>query len=112
MYIETMQQIYSSTTKVMVDGKGGSNVIYLPIDKLIAQSQANDNGPKGTVTISTPVQSTEATPAQCPANANAGANAGASVGTAPSAPADMNQALESQRARDARARDGREREGR
>ena len=103
MYIETMQQIYSSTTKVMVDGKGGNNVIYLPIDKLVAQSQANENGPKGTVTISTPVQ-TEATPN--PAAANAGTNASAT----PSAPADMNQALESQRVRDARARESRERE--
>ena len=37
MYLETMQQIFSSTTKVMVDAKVGSNLLYLPLDKLIAQ---------------------------------------------------------------------------
>jgi membrane protease subunit HflK len=40
MYIETMQKIFSSTTKVMVDSKGSNNLIYLPLDKLIAQTAA------------------------------------------------------------------------
>jgi membrane protease subunit HflK len=35
LYIETMQQIYSNTTKVFVDQKSGSNMLYLPIDKLM-----------------------------------------------------------------------------
>lgn len=35
MYIDTMQQIYSSVTKVMVDSKQGSNLLYLPLDKII-----------------------------------------------------------------------------
>jgi membrane protease subunit HflK len=35
MYIDTMQQIYSSVTKVMVDTKQGSNLLYLPLDKII-----------------------------------------------------------------------------
>ncbi len=35
MYIDTMQQIYSSVTKVMVDSKQGSNLLYLPLDKLV-----------------------------------------------------------------------------
>lgn len=38
MYLETMQNIFASTTKVMVDTKSGNNLIYLPLDKLIAQS--------------------------------------------------------------------------
>ena len=42
MYIDTMQQIFTSATKVMVDAKSGSNVLYLPLDKLIAQTAAND----------------------------------------------------------------------
>ena len=42
MYLETMQQIFSSTTKVMVDAKNGNNLIYLPLDKLISQSAATD----------------------------------------------------------------------
>ena len=35
MYLETMQQIYSNTSKVMVDTKGQGNLLYLPIDKLM-----------------------------------------------------------------------------
>ena len=40
MYIEAMQQIFSSTTKVMVDTKSSNSMIYLPLDKLIAQPAA------------------------------------------------------------------------
>jgi membrane protease subunit HflK len=42
MYLDTMQQIFSTTSKVMVDAKSGSNLLYLPLDKLIAQVAAND----------------------------------------------------------------------
>ena len=35
MYTDAMQQIYSSVTKVMVDSKQGSNLLYLPLDKLM-----------------------------------------------------------------------------
>ncbi len=42
LYIDAMQQIYSNTTKVLVDTKQGSNLLYLPLDKIIQQtSQAN-----------------------------------------------------------------------
>lgn len=35
MYLDTMQQIYSNVTKVMVDSKQGSNLLYLPLDKVL-----------------------------------------------------------------------------
>jgi len=35
LYLETMQQVYSNTTKVMVDSKGQGNLLYLPLDKLM-----------------------------------------------------------------------------
>lgn len=38
MYIDTMQQIYSSVSKVMVDSREGSNLLYLPLDKLMQQA--------------------------------------------------------------------------
>jgi membrane protease subunit HflK len=38
MYLDTMQKIFSSTTKVMVDAKGSNNLIYLPLDKLVSQA--------------------------------------------------------------------------
>jgi membrane protease subunit HflK len=40
MYIEVMQQIFASTTKVMIDTKANNSMIYLPLDKLIAQTAA------------------------------------------------------------------------
>ena len=35
MYVDTMQQIYSNVTKVLVDSKQGSNLLYLPLDKVL-----------------------------------------------------------------------------
>ncbi|HYC46030.1 MAG TPA: FtsH protease activity modulator HflK [Burkholderiales bacterium] len=35
MYIEAMQQILTNTSKVLVDQKGGNNLLYLPLDKLM-----------------------------------------------------------------------------
>jgi membrane protease subunit HflK len=35
MYLETMQQVYSNTSKIMVDAKGQGNLLYLPLDKLM-----------------------------------------------------------------------------
>jgi modulator of FtsH protease HflK len=40
LYIETMQQVYSNVTKVMVETKSGSNLLYLPLDKLLQQGGA------------------------------------------------------------------------
>ncbi len=43
MYLETMQQVFSNTSKVYVDSsRGGSNLLYLPLDKLIQQSGGAD----------------------------------------------------------------------
>ena len=38
IYIETLQQILSSTSKIIVDTKGSGNLLYLPLDKLMQQS--------------------------------------------------------------------------
>jgi membrane protease subunit HflK len=86
MYLDTMQQIFSNTTKLMVDAKTGNNLIYLPLDKLISQSGANNDlgQPK-------PV-----TPAQ--GATSVGANQGG----------ESAQSSEAQRQRDARSRDGRD----
>ncbi|MDO9073216.1 MAG: FtsH protease activity modulator HflK [Rubrivivax sp.] len=40
LYLETMQQVYSNVTKVMVDSRSGSNLLYLPLDKLMQQTGA------------------------------------------------------------------------
>ena len=38
LYIETMQQVYSNVSKVMVDSRSASNLLYLPLDKLLQQA--------------------------------------------------------------------------
>ncbi len=48
LYTDAMQQVYSSVSKVMVDSKSGSNMLYLPLDKLLQQ------GSSGTVTVTAP----------------------------------------------------------
>ncbi len=40
LYIDTMQQIYSNVTKVMVDSRQGSNLLYLPLDKIMQMSSS------------------------------------------------------------------------
>jgi membrane protease subunit HflK len=81
LYIDTMQQVYSNVTKVMVDSRQGSNLLYLPLDKLL---QANGQGLPGA-----PV-------AAVPAN-TAGSGAAADTPTPGSPPAV---------AQDVRSRDG------
>ncbi len=42
LYTDTMQQIYSSVTKVLVDSKQGSQLLYLPLDKLLQATATNE----------------------------------------------------------------------
>jgi membrane protease subunit HflK len=35
LYIEAMSDVYTNTSKVLVDVKGGNNMMYLPLDKLM-----------------------------------------------------------------------------
>ena len=37
LYIDALQELYSGTSKVMVDVDGGNNMMYLPLDKLTEQ---------------------------------------------------------------------------
>lgn len=41
LYIDMMQQVLTNTSKVMVDQKAGSNLLYLPLDKLIQSTNAS-----------------------------------------------------------------------
>lgn len=45
MYLDAMQQIYSNVTKVVVDSRQGSNLLYLPLDKIMQMgTTGNDAG--------------------------------------------------------------------
>jgi modulator of FtsH protease HflK len=48
LYVDAMQQVYSNVTKVMVDSKQGSNLLYLPLDKIMQM-----NGPSNDASAST-----------------------------------------------------------
>lgn len=85
LYIDTMREVFSNVTKVMTDTRNGSNLLYLPLDKLLQQSAS--------------------------AGAAPGAVAGAAAVPAPAAPAPTTDLP----ALDGRSRDnarGRDREGR
>ena len=58
MYLEAMQQIYANIGKVMIDSRQGSNLLYLPLDKLM--QQATQGGAE-------PPAATPATPPLSPA---------------------------------------------
>ena len=44
LYIDTMQQVFSNVSKVMVDSRSGSNLLYLPLDKLMQQAAPRCRG--------------------------------------------------------------------
>ncbi len=49
IYLDTMQQILSSTSKILTDSKGSGNLLYLPLDKLIQRSSQDPAAPEGIV---------------------------------------------------------------
>ena len=53
MYLDTMQQIYSNVTKVVVESRQGSSLLYLPLEKLL---QANGGAADAAAPSSPPVQ--------------------------------------------------------
>lgn len=39
LYLDTMEQVLSSTTKIFIDQKAGRSLIYLPLDKLVPMGE-------------------------------------------------------------------------
>ena len=62
MYTDAMQQIYSSVTKVMVDSKQGSNLLYLPLDKLMQAAGTVASAGSADIAVVPTVPATAATP--------------------------------------------------
>ncbi len=58
LYLETMQQVYSNVSKVLVDSRSGSNLLYLPLDRLLQQA-----GAQGGTTVMPSPAATESAPA-------------------------------------------------
>jgi modulator of FtsH protease HflK len=107
MYLDTMQQIYSRTTKVFVDSKSGNNTIVLPLDKMAEanRQQAKDgaaNAASEAPAAATPgAEAPQARPQPAPA-----ATPPAAPASAASASSASNAASDPLRSRDAfRSRD-------
>ena len=60
LYLDMMQSVVGTATKVLVDQKAGNSLLYLPLDKLIQQSAASAAGNAGAV----PPTSVDAAPAR------------------------------------------------
>jgi membrane protease subunit HflK len=39
LYIDMMESVLNNSSKVMVDVKGGNNLLYLPLDKLMSRDE-------------------------------------------------------------------------
>ncbi|WP_413815757.1 FtsH protease activity modulator HflK [Hydrogenophaga sp.] len=48
MYIDAMQEVYTNATKVVVDSRAGSNLLYLPLDKLMQVGAVEATPPAST----------------------------------------------------------------
>ncbi len=59
IYLDNMQQVLTNTSKVMVDQKSGSNLLYLPLNKL--QEMASQPSPQAPEAIAPPATVTPPT---------------------------------------------------
>ncbi|MGR5120969.1 FtsH protease activity modulator HflK [Vibrio astriarenae] len=41
LYLDTMEQVYTSTSKVLIDSESSGNLLYLPIDKLAGEGKTD-----------------------------------------------------------------------
>ncbi|MFT3733956.1 MAG: FtsH protease activity modulator HflK [Rhodocyclaceae bacterium] len=63
MYIETMQQVFSNASKVLVDSKGNGNMLYLPLDKMLQQHAPAAPAPVEAAPVPRPAPSADTPPA-------------------------------------------------
>lgn len=70
LYLDTMQQVFANTTKVIVDSRANNSLMYLPLDRLIQQSgaeaRAQAAGQGGTGEARADAPATAPTPAPAP----------------------------------------------
>ena len=53
LYLETMQQVFTNTSKVYIDARANGNLLYLPLDKLIS-GQNGDGTPNAAAATGAP----------------------------------------------------------
>ncbi len=73
MYLDTMQQVFSSVSKIMVDSRSGSNLLYLPLDKLLQSTGSGANPAAPAAGAAAPAGATSTAPAAADARSRDGA---------------------------------------
>ncbi|MBT0571188.1 FtsH protease activity modulator HflK [Curvibacter sp. CHRR-16] len=84
MYLDTMQQIYSNVTKVIVDSRQNGNLLYLPLDKIMQSTSS--------VSVGSAVSN--------PASATSDTSASGAAGTASNSLGNDSRSRDSSRTRD------------
>jgi modulator of FtsH protease HflK len=70
MYLETMENVYKNSRKVIVDTKGSNSMMYLPLEKLISATPQSISNPNDTMTVAPPrLPEIQVTPVEDPARA-------------------------------------------
>jgi membrane protease subunit HflK len=70
MYLETMENVYKNSRKVIVDTKGSNSMMYLPLEKLISASPQSISNPNDTMTVAPArLPEIQVTPVEDPARA-------------------------------------------
>jgi membrane protease subunit HflK len=70
MYLDTMGNVYKNARKVIVDTKNGNNVMYLPLEKLLASPPQSISNPNDTMTVAPArVPDVQVAPVEDPARA-------------------------------------------
>ncbi|VAW39640.1 HflK protein [hydrothermal vent metagenome] len=61
LYLETMEQVFSNTSKVLIDSENSNNMMYLPLDQMLKNSK-NSNSESinlGTTTVTAPADNSQ-----------------------------------------------------
>ena len=44
LYIDMMEEVFSKSSKVIIDVEGGNNMMYLPLDQIMKRNKGAENG--------------------------------------------------------------------
>ncbi|MBL4661241.1 MAG: FtsH protease activity modulator HflK [Alcanivoracaceae bacterium] len=57
LYLETMENVFSRTSKVLIDSENSNNMMYLPLDQMLKNSKkTNESIYLGTTTVTVPAE--------------------------------------------------------
>ncbi|MGC9423623.1 MULTISPECIES: FtsH protease activity modulator HflK [Vibrio] len=51
LYLDTMEEVYTNSSKILIDSESSGNLLYLPIDKLAGQNEATSKRQSGSSSV-------------------------------------------------------------